>query len=786
MMTVFMFPGQGAQRLGMGRELFEKFPKHARQADAILGYSIAELCTQGPMEKLSQTEFTQPALYVVNCLQYLARVEEMRDQPQFLLGHSVSEYAALFAADVIDFEAGLRIVAKRGALMSAAAGGGMAAVLGLDGETVQKVLADAGSTDVFPANFNTPKQIVLSGRKDSIIAIEATFLNAGASHYKVLPVSGAFHTPFMAEAQAQFAAFVAGEKFGSQKAPVISNVTARPHVDEHIRQRMVEQITAPVRWSESIRYMLANGIVFADTCEIGPEGPPVVRPMFKRTEIEAGPLSQEELEKVVSPPADLDLPSTDISEGNGGEAPSVSAKGTESIVAKSKVNGAVFTIDNLGSRAFCEAFDVRYPYVSGAMYQGIASTALVVRMAQSGMLGFFGAAGLPTTDIQQAIEVIRADIPSGATFGVNFIAHFNRPHLEDELTDLLLEQGVTIIEASAFMEVTPALVRYRVKGLRRVNGRVVANNRIVAKVSRPDVAAQFLSPAPNAIVEKLLASQQITQDEAALLRLSPMADAITVESDSGGHTDQGMPFVLIPPILKLRDHAQSRFKDFGPIFVGSAGGIGTPEAAAAAFVLGADYIVTGSINQCTIEAGTSDAVKDLLEGINVYDTAYAPSGEMFELGSKIQVLKRGVFFPSRAEKLVNLYRQHDSIEGIEAKTRMQLEDRYFGRSLDDVFADVSRTFPASEIERANQGPKQRMAMIFKRYFKYTTEWALSGDLDHKVDFQVHCGPAQGAFNQWVAGGDLEHWRKRHVDHIGLALFEQTASLLNRRLSVMAR
>ena len=336
------------------------------------------------------------------------------------------------------------------------------------------------------------------------------------------------------------------------------------------------------------------------------------------------------------------------------------------------------------------------------------------------------------------------------------------------------------------MEVTPALVRYRAKGLKRENGAVRATNRVVAKVSRPDVAFQFLSSAPQQMIDKLLQAQAITEDEAALLRVVPMADAICVESDSGGHTDQGMPFALIPPILKLRDEAERRFADFGPLFVGAAGGIGTPEAAAAVFVLGADFIVTGSINQCTVEAGTSDAVKDLLEGIDVYDTAYAPSGEMFELGSKVQVLKKGVFFPSRAEKLVSLYRQHDGLEAIEPKLRKQIEERYFGRSFEAVFADVVRTYPAAEIERAERLPKHRMALVFKRYFKDTTNWALNGDLEHKVDFQVHCGPAQGAFNQWVAGTEWQSWRRRHVDEIGLMLLAQTADLLTRRLSALVR
>lgn len=778
-MKVCLFPGQGAQRLGMGQDLFSRFRDRIGQADEILGYSISALCLEGPVEKLIQTEYTQPALYVVNCLKYLSHQEEVGTQPDYLLGHSVSEYVALFAAGVLDFASGLKLVARRGALMSEAHGGGMAAVLGLEAGAIEDLLRSEGLTDIYAANFNAPKQIVVSGRKQAVVDAEALFLKAGASHYKVLPVSGAFHTPFMKDARARFAEYVSGFEFAAQKVPVISNVTARPHVDADIRARMIEQITAPVRWSDSLRYLLAKGVAFADTVEIGPDGPPVVRPMVKRTELEAGPLDAAELaaEEAAGNQSAEARPESPVAEPTAEEPKR--ANGASSAFGR-------VTTESIGSRAFCDAFGLRYPYVSGAMYQGIASADLVIRMAKAGLLGFFGAAGLPAAQTKAAIGKIRAQIPPGATFGVNFIAHLNRPYLEDELTDVLLEEGVSVVEASAFMEVTPALVRYRAKGLKRANGQVRAGHKIIAKVSRPDVAAQFLGPAPEQLIEKLLKSQAITADEADLLRQVPMSDAICVESDSGGHTDQGMPFALIPPILKLRDAAEQRFDGFGPLFVGAAGGIGTPEAAAAVLVLGADFIVTGSINQCTVEAGTSGAVKDMLESINVYDTAYAPSGEMFELGSKIQVLKKGVFFPARAEKLVALYRQHDSLEAIEPKLRRQIEDRYFGRSFDDVFADVARAYPAAEIERAQRMPKHRMALVFKRYYRDTTDWALKGEMARKVDFQVHTGPAQGAFNQWVAGTSLESWRNRHVDAIALQLLEQTADLLNRRLAVLVR
>lgn len=775
-MSVCMFPGQGAQRLGMGQDIFVRFKDLKEQADDILGYDLARLCKDGPIEKLSQTEYTQPALYAVNSLQYMKYLEDGGRTPEYLLGHSVSEYAALFAAGVLDFATGLKIVVKRGELMSEAQGGGMAAVLGLKANEIEEILRSEGIHDVFAANYNTPKQIVLSGIKQSVIGAERQFVDAGASHYKVLQVSGAFHTPFMEKACRRFAEFISCFEFESQNIPVISNVTARPHVDADIAARMIEQVTSPVRWSDSLRYLLAKGVSFSDIQEVGPEGPPIVRPMFKRTELEAGPLDSGELAAELPPL--MERPKTEKQDDSH----------TRGLGKPFEMNGSAVkfshvSMENIGSRAFCEAFGVRYPYGSGAMYQGIASADLVIRMAKAGLLGIFGAAGLPIPQIKAAIARIRSNIPAGRPFGVNFIAHLNRPHLEDELTDLLLSEGVSVIEASAFMDVTQALVRYRAKGLRSESGRVQADNRVIAKVSRPDVASQFLRSAPEPIIKKLLHEKAITEEEADLLRRVPMADAICVEADSGGHTDQGMPFALIPPVLKLREAAEEAFDLSGRIFVGAAGGIGTPEAVAAVLILGADFIITGSINQCTVEAGTSAAVKDMLADVNVYDTAYAPSGEMFELGSKIQVLKKGVFFPSRAEKLVATYRQHDSLETIEPKLRSQIEDRYLGRSFGEVFEQIAKAYPAEEIERAQRMPKHKMALVFKRYYRDTTDWALKGMTERKVDFQVHCGPAQGAFNQWVAGSSLEAWQNRHADAIGLHLLEQTADLLNRRLSV---
>jgi trans-AT polyketide synthase/acyltransferase/oxidoreductase domain-containing protein len=760
-MKVCMFPGQGAQRPGMGGELFPAFAALVQEANDILGYDIAALCRDGPAERLGQTQFTQPALFVVGALAWLRR-RQTDPSPDYVLGHSVGEYAALFAAGVLDFADGLRLVAARGALMQQATGGGMAAVLGLDQARVEAVLARHAPDAVFVSNINTPLQLVVSGRQDAVVRLESAFVEAGAALYRRLDVSGAFHTPFMREAQAAFAEAAAKAAFSAPTIPVLSNVSARLHDPARIREAMIAQITAPVRWSDSIRALLGAGVSPEGFEELG-AATPVLKPMVARVRQEAASLGPPP--PLAAEPAPVPLAPRTADPRRSADGPGPRAL-------------------SLGSRAFCERFGVRQAYVAGGMYQGIASVDVVARMAQAGMLSFFGAGGLDLQAVAAAVAQLKQRLPAGAPFGVNFLAHSHRPELEDQLVDLLVREGIDTIEASAFMQVTPALVRYRALGLAADGAGVAARHRIIAKVSRPDVAAQFLQPAPEAILAKLLASGALSSAQADLARQAPVADAVCVEADSGGHTDQGMLLTLLPTILRLRDRCAEQTPRFGPAFVGAAGGIGTPEAAAAVFLMGADFILTGSINQCTAQAATSDAVKDLLAGMNVHDTDYAPSGEAFEMGSKIQVLKKGIFFPARANKLAQLYGRHDSLATLDAETRGLLETRYFKRSLDAVFEEVRVAYPGPDLDRAERMPKQRMSMVFRMYFRDSTRWALAGDLDHKVDFQIQCGPALGAFNQWVADTPLADWRERHVDALADRMMDESAALLGRRLIAM--
>jgi trans-AT polyketide synthase/acyltransferase/oxidoreductase domain-containing protein len=448
----------------------------------------------------------------------------------------------------------------------------------------------------------------------------------------------------------------------------------------------------------------------------------------------------------------------------------------------------VIVPESLGSRDFKQDYGLRYAYLAGAMYKGIASPELVVAMGKAGMMGFLGTGGMAPAEVDAALQFVKQELSAGQPFGANLLSSPDNPRLEEEAVERFLRNDVRHIEASAFMRMTPALVRWRVTGLRRnARGDVECPRRTIAKVSRPEVAALFMQPAPEALLAPLVAAGRITESEAQLAQSVPMADDICVEADSGGHTDQGVASALMPAMFVLRDEMMAKYGYTRRINVGAAGGIGTPHAAAAAFMMGADFIVTGSINQCTVEAGTSDAVKDLLQELNVQDTEYAPAGDMFEIGARVQVARRGLFFPARANKLYELYQRHDSIDDIDPKTRQQIEERYFRRSFEDVWnetrAHYERTQP-QRLAQALKSPKQRMALIFRWYFVHTNRLALRGSPEQKVDYQIHCGPAMGAFNQWVKGSELASWRNRRVANIGLRIMSGAAQMLGERFELL--
>lgn len=779
-MVTYIFPGQGSQSKGMGGPLFDEFKEITAVADQILGYSIRELCTVDPDSRLGLTQYTQPAIYVVNALCYLHKIEATGKKPDFVAGHSLGEYSALFAAEAFDFTTGLKIVKKRGELMGRMTGGSMAAVIGLDEAQIATVLKENHLDTIDIANLNSPYQIVISGPKQDIERSMAIFEAIKAvKMVTLLKTSGAFHSRYMETVRREFEAYLDSLEFSELKIPVISNLQARPYRQTELKRNLAEQISHPVRWTESIRYLMSLGEM--DFEEIG--NGRVLTGLVQRIRKEAEPL------KIETDPNRLQFHNGTVhqqlpvlsSESAPDPAPTWQAKSQKSIQ-----NSVKILPGSLGSSEFKKDYNLKYAYLTGGMYRGIASKELVVKMGKAGMMGFFGTGGLTIAEIETAIRFIQGELNHGEAYGINLSYDPNDPDKELQIVELLLRYGIRHLEAAAYITVSPALVRYRLNGIAREKDQNMIRipNKLMAKVSRPEVAAAFMAPPPPRITTSLLAEGKITETEFELAQKIPMVDDLCVEADSGGHTDQGVAYTLMPAMLKLRAEMMQKYGYQKTIRVGAAGGIGTPEAAAAAFILGADFILTGSINQCTVEADTHPKVKDLLQQINVQDTAYAPAGDLFELGAKVQVLKKGVFFPVRANKLLELYRRYNAIDEIDATTRQQLEEKYFHRSFAAVYEDVKRYYPLKMIEKAENNPKFKMALIFKWYFGYATQLALSGDDQHQVDYQIPCGPALGAFNQWVKGTPLENWRNRHVDEIGLMIMNETANLLNQRYAAI--
>lgn len=796
-MITYVFPGQGSQSKGMGSTLFDEFKELTAQADEILGYSIKKLCIEDPYSDLGRTQFTQPALFVINALSYLKKVQDIGKKPDFVAGHSLGEYSALFAAGAFDFETGLKLVRKRGELMSLTTGGGMAAVIGLNEEQVATVLKENNLSAIDVANYNTPYQIVISGHKEDIDNARPVFeAIKDVKMFTPLNVSGPFHSRYMSEARKEFEKYLDTFNLYSLSIPVISNVYARPYKQEMLKMTLAEQINNSVKWTESIRFLMGKGEMEFE--EIGPGK--VLTGLIQRIKREAEPLivkdeevdkTQEKRREPITLVTDRTVESTENYKYIQVSREKVSDEEERKQIPPNPAHPSFTppkaTAASLGSPKFKEDYNLKYAYLAGGMYRGIASQELVVKMSKAGMMGFFGTGGLNLQQIEDGIQYIQRKISPEQAYGINMVHNLNNAQMEDKTIDLFLKYGVRNLEVAAFLNVTPALVRFHAKGLKRdKSGKVITTNNIIAKVSRPEVAEAFLSPAPEHILQKLLTENKITPEEAELSRGIPVADDICVEADSAGHTDGGVAYTLMPAMTRLRDEMMQKYRYGKKIRVGAAGGIGTPDAVAAAFILGADFIMTGSINQCTVEAATSDTVKDLLQEINVQDTEYAPAGDMFELGAKVQVLKRGVFFPARANKLYELYRQYNSLDEIDEKTRIQIQEKYFKRSFEEIYEDIKARYPAQEIEKAERNPKHKMAMIFRWYFSYSSRLALSGSEESRVDYQVHCGPALGAFNQWVKGTAWENWRNRHVDEIAERLMNEAAVILNQRYETFPR
>ncbi|MHC8441851.1 MAG: PfaD family polyunsaturated fatty acid/polyketide biosynthesis protein [Candidatus Eutrophobiaceae bacterium] len=426
----------------------------------------------------------------------------------------------------------------------------------------------------------------------------------------------------------------------------------------------------------------------------------------------------------------------------------------------------------LGDSTFRASHGVELCYMAGSMANGIASTDLVIAMSRAGMLASFGAAGLRINEIEGALQTLRK-ILVDKPWASNLIFTPNETGHEEAVVDLYLRLKLRLVEASAYLSLTLPTVRYRVTGIGRdPNGTIVAPNKIIAKASRVEVAEKWLSPPPDDMLKHLAAQGEITLEQAELASQIPMAEDLTAEADSGGHTDNRPAIALIPTLIALRNRVQAQFQYAQTPRIGAAGGIATPESAAAVFAMGAAYIVTGTINQGCCEAGTSSQVRKMLSEAGQADVTMAPAVDMFEMGVKLQTLKRGTLFAMRGNLLWELYREYGSLEELPAKSRKRLENEIFRMDLKQVWEETRLFFNArdlNQVRRAETDAHHKMALVFRWYLGLSSRWANTGVANRQADYQIWAGPAIGAFNEWTRGSPLAIPDNRKVADIARKL-----------------
>ena len=433
--------------------------------------------------------------------------------------------------------------------------------------------------------------------------------------------------------------------------------------------------------------------------------------------------------------------------------------------------------EQLGDASFKKDYNLKYAYYGGAMANGISSADMVIALGKHGFMGAYGAGGCSLEKLEQEIDKIKKALSNNEPYMVNMLSNRDT-EAELKLAKLLVKKNVPAVEASAYINISEGLVYYRVSGLKEEkDGTIVIPHKIIAKVSREEVLTKFVAPPQEKLVMRLLQKGLIDETEAELAKKIPMADDITVEADSGGHTDCRPLVAMLPALIALKDRLLEQYNYQKPVRIGAGGGIGTGLSCLGAFEMGASYVVTGSINQSCIEAGTSDYVKQCLEETSMADITMAPCADMFEMGTKVEVIKKKTKYPQNAQKLYEYYAKYASFDEIPETEREQIENRILKQSFESVWTSTKDYFnkvSPKQIEKAESNPKVKMALVFRWYLAQSSRWAIEGVEERKMDMQIWCGQSMGAFNLWVKDTPFEKRENRQVAKVAEVMMHSGA------------
>ncbi|MFI9567444.1 acyltransferase domain-containing protein [Streptomyces rishiriensis] len=794
MRVVWAFPGQGSQRKNMGAGLFDRHPGTLARAEAVLGRSVPELCSD--QAALRDTRVLQPVLYTVGALTYLDRAAR-EPQPDCMIGHSLGEYTALYASGALDFETGLRLVVARAEIMSRVSGGGMLAVVGLGVDRLREVMRREGADDIDVANHNSPVQTVLSGPEESVRALAPVLRREGAGKCVLLHISVAAHSRYMAEAADELGTVLDAVTFHEPRVPVICNVTARPHRAGEIALRLREHMCREVRWWDSLAHLVDHGVT--ELVELGPGSVLTKLWATARTELAPGAAGPQ------GPPdggggAARDGTSADTSAGAGTDAGAGAVSATRTgqnagarpetdatpgpqpggdSAAAPRTRGSMggtgrppapppvprrvpppvprrvpVAKERLGSARFRERYGAELAWVVSGTGDGAVGDE-VCRAARAAGLAAFADPALGDPDRLSLGGAGRQGWGIGLRPG---------PDAHEQVT-ALLAHGVRHVEAHHPHGPDAALVRFRFTGARRgPAGAAVAVRHVIARVTGLDQAAAFLRPPSAALLAELVRTEGLSAAEADAARVLPVASDLAVQAPGGWHDDGADAYQLLPAVAALA----ARSPGPEPVHVGLCGVVGTPEQAATAFALGAAFLVSTSLTACSPAARLAVALKHTLAGAGDDDVTWAPTERHATLGVPARVVRRGTLFPARAGLLHRLLRAHRYFADVPEHRRRHIEEHLLGG-------------PATALPAAGSADgRLRTADVFRWYARETARRTPGGDPVRPLDHQLPCDPDLTHFNRVTSGTALAAWTARTPDAVAGHLLTNAAELLTAR------